>query len=171
MNEISKFFEVLYSHFVLRDIAAKVLPGLVALASIATAIKTDVSPGLAEALDVPIAVQLVVLYGIGLAAGLLLQFIGMKTGLTRVHVWDDGEGKYSTSTSVKKAVKFILLSEKASDSLMRKRERMVVLKEMMGNYGIALIVVFVVNLAQAACNQAAISHLVIALVAGIAALF
>jgi len=169
VEEISKFFDFLYSHFVFRDIAAKVLPGLLALVSLGQALCPVAPDNLKSALEIPIVLQVVGLYGIGFAAGILLQFLGMKIGLTRTHVWQDADGKYSTSISVEKAVEFIVASEK-STPLSRKRERMIVLKEMMGNYGIALIIFSISRLLLIICDRHSVTDLVAAISCGIIAI-
>ncbi len=80
MDEISKFFKGLYYQFLLRDVVAKVIPGLlplIILGAIAGSILDDVfgfSLGIGSTL-----ISAIVLFGLGLMLGILLQFIGNRT--------------------------------------------------------------------------------------------
>ena len=82
MDEISKFFKGLYYQFLLRDVAAKVIPGLLILMAMIIFLTGDSAPwavitgffGAASSLTVTI-----VFFGLGLMLGMLLQFIGNRT--------------------------------------------------------------------------------------------
>ena len=127
MEEISKFFDTLYSHFVIRDIAAKVLPGLLALFSIVKIFRPDISYTSGLLVDIPDVFKAVVLYGVGFVSGVLLQYVGMKSGLTITHVWPKTEANTSEFNSVDRAISF-LVEVDSKHPLARKRERMIVLK-------------------------------------------
>ena len=152
MEEISKFFDTLYSHFVIRDIAAKVLPGLLALFSIVKIFRPDISYTSGLLVDIPDVFKAVVLYGVGFVSGVLLQYVGMKSGLTITHVWPKTEANTSEFNSVDRAISF-LVEVDSKHPLARKRERMIVLKEMTGNYALALIVLAVSSLIIAATSE------------------
>jgi hypothetical protein len=80
MDEISKFFKGLYYQFLLRDVVAKVIPGLlplIILSSMGGGISDNLfgfSLGTGSAW-----VNAIVLFGLGLMLGILLQYIGNRT--------------------------------------------------------------------------------------------
>lgn len=80
MDEISKFFKGLYYQFLLRDVVAKVIPGLLPLIVLGFAVGGvfndifDFSLGMGSTL-----INAIVLFGLGLMFGILLQFIGNRT--------------------------------------------------------------------------------------------
>ena len=80
MDEISRFFKGLYYQFLLRDVVAKVIPGLlplIILSLVGGGILDDIfgfSLGMGSTL-----INAIVLFGLGLMLGMLLQFIGNRT--------------------------------------------------------------------------------------------
>lgn len=82
MDEISRFFKGLYYQFLLRDVAGKVIPGLLILMAMIVFLTGDSAPwavitgffGAASSITVTI-----VFFGLGLMLGMLLQFIGNRT--------------------------------------------------------------------------------------------
>jgi hypothetical protein len=141
MSEISNLFKSLYSHFLLRDVAAKIIPGLINLFVIAALIAGDFKNLLHYLSKInPLALS-VLLYGVGLMYGLLLQHMGYSFRIIRTHVWkeENGSMKFSSSRSIENEIRFLKVAHK-NESLMRRRERFVVIKEISGNYAISLII-------------------------------
>jgi len=184
MDEISKFFKGLYYQFLLRDVVAKVIPGLLPLLPLILmnesisrgGIFGEISgglPGTGSSL-----VTAIILYGLGMMLGTLFQFIGNRTYTfgkrnvdwgpktvtirTRsfklphikfslpavdwtpivIHVWGSEE------ESIKKELEFLHYANLAEnrDYLLDKRDRLVVFKEMAGNYAAVFSLTFVIAL-------------------------
>lgn len=88
MNSIDKLIDSLYTHFLLRDITGKVLPGLGAGAVIVISLfphGMKVIKSLSRLQPVYLAI---ILYGVGLLLGLFLQHIGKYMKLNKVFIWD-----------------------------------------------------------------------------------
>ncbi len=181
MDEISRFFRGLYDQFLLRDVVAKVIPGLLPLFALSLLFPVRASSGSSSGYPLAIGSPLIiaiVLFGLGLMLGMLLQFIGNRTytfGKRNVdwgpktftvrsksftlphikfslpavdwtpiviHVWGSEE------ESIKKELDFrhyANLTENR-DYVLNKRERLVVFKEMAGNYAVAFSLAFVISL-------------------------
>lgn len=150
MNSVVSLVEALYSHFLLRDIAAKILPGLISLSVILIFLFPDSYVVLQEVLGYSVFVGVVVLYGIGLVFGMLLQSVAASRGIIHIHVWLDN-GKQNQTQSVNKAEEF-LIAANVYAPLLRKRERLAVLKEMAGNYFIAVLFLLIGLFAELALN-------------------
>ncbi len=184
MDEISRFFKGLYYQFLLRDVVAKVIPGLLPLLPLIL-MNESVSrggvfgeiggglPGTGSSL-----VTAIILYGLGMMLGTLFQFIGNRTytfGKRNVdwgpktftirdrsfklphikfslpaadwtpiviHVWGSEE------ESMKKELEFRHYANLAEnrDYILDKRDRLVVFKEMAGNYAAVFSLTFVIAL-------------------------
>lgn len=82
MDEISRFFRGLYDQFLLRDVSAKVIPGLLTLFGLSFLLSGGSSSlGVLDGI-VGAESSLVfsaVVFGLGLMLGMLLQFIGART--------------------------------------------------------------------------------------------
>jgi hypothetical protein len=181
MDEISSFFRGLYDQFLLRDVVAKVIPGLLPLIALSLLFTTGSTSGgdiiYALGIGSPL-VNAIVFFGLGLMLGMLLQFIGNRTyvfgkrnvdwgpktftirsrsfSLPKikfslpavdwtpivVHVWGSEE------ESMKKELDFRHFAKQMENReyVLTKRERLVVFKEMAGNYAVAFSLAFVISL-------------------------
>jgi len=145
MSEISKILDQLYTNFLLRDIVAKIIPGLL-LATSFILLLIDKNPIDFEWLeDVHPFAGIAFLYGFGMMLGMLCQFIGYRCLGIKIYVWPkDGRGD-EVEASLEKAIAFAKTTT-CRPKLARKRERLVILKEMAGNYSVVcfLTVIFII---------------------------
>ncbi len=181
MDGISKFFKRLYYQFLLRDVVAKVIPGLLPLIVVNFSLSGGSLlgniygnlPGTGSSL-----ITAIVLYGLGMMLGMFFQFIGNHTytfGKSNVdwgpktisirnrsfklpkikfslpavdwtpiviHVWGSEE------ESMKKELDFRHYANQTEnrDYVLDKRERLVIFKEMAGNYAVVFSLSFVISL-------------------------
>lgn len=147
MKEISNLFESLYSHFILRDVAAKSLPGSISLVALMGIIGSDPFYLFQQLVEQSILIASVVVFGLGLMFGMLFQTVASRMDLIVVHVWKNQEGIYDERLSLKQARSFLEVTENQL-ALSRKRERLVVLKEMAGNYSVSFLLIFIYLLLQ-----------------------
>ena len=168
MSQLSDAFDHLYTQFVLRDILAKFIPGLLTLAlglvlfspkGIHVAQRMQVGEGL---------IPILVLYGVSFMTGMLIQFVGMSLGLERIHVWPAPSSQESVRLSLQKARDF-LRDNGDKPALLRVRERYAILKEMAGNYGVAFLVIALLVLGKAATSHRGLDIPLFALGAGLVA--
>jgi len=148
MSQLSETLDRLYSDFLLRDILAKFVPGLLTLA---LALQLFAPRLLHSALRLAVAgplVPLVALYGVSFMAGMLIQFVGMWLRLERVHVWDGVSLEQRMQASLTRSREF-LRANSQQPALLRARERYAILKEMAGNYGVALLLAAVLLIVKA----------------------
>ena len=147
MKEISSIIDSLYSHFLLRDIMAKVIPGLLLPIFIIFFILPidphDLPVGLKWLAPKSPLIPIILLYGLGLLFATLYQYLGRIIRLVRIFVWTDASSKRKfhllrkKDLSVRKGVSFSFASVDVMD-LRRKRERLIIFKEMTGNYAVAM---------------------------------
>lgn len=149
--ELSNLFESLYSHFLLRDIAAKVLPGLISLGVLLGILNPESFEAIRDISAESVLVAIVILYGLGFGFGMLIQSLGAWSGVIWIHAWQDSHGNPDQKLSLKRAEDFTVAA-KDHASLLRKRERLVILKEMAGNYAIAILFIVFYVVVQAALN-------------------
>jgi hypothetical protein len=160
MSDLGSLAQALYSHFLLRDIAAKVIPGLIA----ALTLSSYAFPGMSKFLNefftnsedqpfIVLAAVLVALYGFGLMFGMLLQFLGWQSRRIIIHVREGSTLDLSMRGSTIRTVQF-LTRAKGHGDLLRKRERLIVLKEMAGNYAVSFVVIIVTVLLGSFANRA-----------------
>ena len=173
MDEISKFFKGLYYQFLLRDIAAKVIPGLFILIAIISVIG-DGNVIYEAATELA---GIIFLFSIGLMLGLLLRFIGNRTYVfgkrniklgprtftVRGRSFTLGPIEFSLpdinwtpivlhawgseEESMKKELAFHHYANIENNNYVRtKRDRLVIFKEMAGTYAAAFSLVFVIVL-------------------------
>jgi uncharacterized membrane protein len=142
MSEISSLFESLYSHFLLRDIIAKVLPGLFGILAIFSMLIPGMKEPLQEFLNLPDLIIIVIVYGVSLLFGMILQFLASLFPCIKIHVWKGSDDKSSEEISLEKAVEFLDVA-KDRTNLLRKRERLAILKEMSANYAATLVLVLI----------------------------
>ena len=138
MRELSDLFESLYSHFILRDVLAKVLPGLIGLASIVSFFAPRPLIHLRSHLPEPGLTTVAILYGIGFMVGMLIQYLGALAPFIHIHVWREDTRRMTVETSLSRAAQF----QKAASGnqvLLRQRERFAVLKEMAANFAASLL--------------------------------
>jgi hypothetical protein len=181
MDEISRLFRGLYDQFLLRDVVAKVIPGLLPLVALSFLLPVGSSSGGISGYPLGMGsplVNAIVFFGLGLMLGMLLQYIGNRTytfgkrnvdwgpktfkirnrsfKLPRIkfslpaldwtpiviHVWGSEE------ESIKKELDFRHFAKQMEnrDYVLNKRERLVVFKEMAGNYAVAFSLAFVISL-------------------------
>ncbi len=149
MKEISSIIDSLYSHFLLRDIVAKVIPGLLLPIFIIVFIfgidPCDLPEELEWLTEISPLIQIILLYGLGLLFATLYQYLGRFLHLAKIFVWTDASSKRKfhlptrkKDLSVRKGVSFSFASVDMMD-LRRKRERLIIFKEMTGNYAVAMI--------------------------------
>ena len=137
MREISDLFESLYSHFILRDVLAKVLPGVIDLVAIAALFAPKSLRLLQYRFFEPGFFEVVAVYGISFMLGMLFQYLGSLTPFIHIHAWREESRQKTVVTSLSKAVEFQKTASK-DQSLLRQRERFAVLKEMAANYAVSL---------------------------------
>jgi hypothetical protein len=142
MSEISDFFESLYSNFILRDILAKVLPGLIGLVSLVILFVPKSLHLLRHVFTNLDLLSIVIIYGISFMFGMLIQFLGMLTPFIVIYVWKDDSRWLTREKSLSKAVEFQKAASKDCN-LLRQRERFAVLKEMASNYSVAVFLIFI----------------------------
>ena len=130
---MSEILDYLYSRFLLRDLLAKVVPGLITLFCIFAVFMRKPLWDLKIIFILPDLALILIIYSISFLAGMLLQFITMRIGLSVIHVWPGGEGVSRTEMSLLRAYKFVRKSA-SNDHLARVRERYTILKEMSGNF-------------------------------------
>ena len=145
MDELSDFFNSLYSHFLLRDIVAKVIPGLIGLAAVLSMLAPFGVLDMQRFAHISSFVQMILLYGLGFMFGMLIQYLVTKLPCVHVHVHDGKDNKARIEASLKKDVEFHKCAGN-QQFLSRKRERLVIIKEMGANYAGALIIVLIVFL-------------------------
>ena len=138
MRELSDLFESLYSHFIMRDVLAKVIPGLIAVLSLLALIAPHslrILPAHLRELDLLTAVFV---YGVSFMSGMLVQYLVSLAPFIRIHVWNEGKRQSTQDKSLAKAVEFHKVA--AHDpALLRQRERFAVLKEMAANFAGSLL--------------------------------
>jgi len=130
---MDKIFEYLYSRFLLRDLLAKVLPGLISLISLITIFSQKPSHLFQLLGSMPDLLLILFIYGLSFMFGMLLQYVAMRIGFIVIHVWPGKKGISRKELSLLMAQKFIL-SPSSNDHLARVRERYTILKEMSGNF-------------------------------------
>ena len=137
---MDRFFDSLYSQFLLRDLLAKVVPGLISLYAALSLFIREPESLLAHLARTSVIQVLVIAYGLSFMVMLLLQFLAERIGLISIFVWRKKSEKriVSVKRSLAKARAFELQND-GKDLILRQRERFVVLKEMAGNYGISLL--------------------------------
>jgi hypothetical protein len=129
------FFEGLYERFILRDIVGKVVPGFLVLLTLGSTFRwgarhfSDWTPEL---------LQLTLVYAVSFVIGTSLQFIGTKLGWIRTYVWpaEIKKKKVVRSSQEVSLTKYRALLNK-SQPIRLQRERLVVLKQVTGNFGMA----------------------------------
>jgi len=130
------FIDSLYTKFLLRDLLAKVVPGLLLLLGI-FGFFTRLIAGVVISLSVfNVFVALILVYGVSFIISMAIQFLGERTGLIQIYVWPKGNNKSSQEISLEK-YREILLLENLPISVLRQRERFTILKEMTGNFAIS----------------------------------
>ena len=145
MAQLSDALDHLYTQFVLRDILAKFVPGLLTIGA-GVVLVSPRGLHLAHRLHVGDGlIALLVLYGVSFMTGMFIQFIGMSLGLERIHVWKGPSAQARVRLSLQKAREF-LLDNAGEPALLRVRERYAILKEMAGNYGVAVLMIGLVTL-------------------------
>jgi len=150
MKEISSIIDSLYSHFLLRDIVAKVIPGLllpifiIFFFILPIDCHNNLLRGLKWVANKYPLIPIILLYGLGLLFATLYQFLGRFLRLASIFVWTDASSKRKfhlptrkKDLSVRKGVSFSFASVDVMD-LRRKRERLIIFKEMTGNYAVAM---------------------------------
>ncbi len=149
MSEISKILDQLYTNFLLRDIVAKIIPGLL-LATSFILLLIDKNPIEFKWLeDVHPFAGIAFLYGFGMMLGMLCQFIGYRWPpcclRIRIYVWPKGGRGDEMEASLEKLIAFAKTTT-CRPKLARKRERLLILKEMAGNYSVVcfLTVIFII---------------------------
>jgi len=142
MSDLSELVESLYSHFLLRDIAAKVIPGLLAFIIPFAMFSSDHRPVQRMLRSVNVLILLIIAYGFGLAFGMILQQLGSLVRLIKIHVWnnDPETGETSLDRSIGAEYRFLRVAQN-NKGWLRRRERLVILKELCGNYALSLTVV------------------------------
>jgi hypothetical protein len=133
MSGLNDAIEQLYSHFLLRDVLAKAIPGFLALLMLAAPLL-----GHHQERWLPFGrnlnwIAVLVIYGVGFLAGMMLQFLAQRIGLIQIHVWDKEARRSAPQVSVAKALHF-MLANTANATVFRVRERFAILKEMTGSY-------------------------------------
>lgn len=148
MSQLSDALDHLYTQFVLRDILAKFVPGLLTI-TLGFALISPKGLHIAHRLQVEDGlIPLLVLYGVSFMTGMFIQFIGMSLGLERIHVWDAPSSQERVRLSLLKGRDF-LRDNGGEPTLLRVRERYAILKEMAGNYGVALLIIALFALVRA----------------------
>ena len=138
MSDLSEFFESLYSHFILRDVLAKVIPGLIGLAAVLSLIMPRIAPRFLSQFRHLDLIAVVITYGVAFMFGMLLQYLGTRLPFLTIHVWEGDEKHTSVQVSLGNAAKF-MEAAKERPGLLRQRERLAILKEMSANYATALV--------------------------------
>lgn len=125
---MSNFFKYLYTKFLLRDVLAKAVPGFLVLAYLFH----NRIPVAYLKHDLPEIVVITVLYGLSFMTGMLLQFLGARFRLIRIHVHNNDVE--ATLINLKE----FLDNPQVTDRIRQQRERFVILKEMSGTYSTAV---------------------------------
>ena len=148
MTQLFDSLDHLYSQFLLRDILAKFVPGLLTLGLAVTLVSPKGLPLLHRLRLDAALVPLIVLYGVSFMSGMFIQFVGMSLGLQRTHVWPGSSSRERVTKSLQKAQAYIRANSD-QPALLRVRERYAILKEMTGNYGVAFLIGALLTLAKA----------------------
>lgn len=142
MREISNLFETLYSHFLIRDVLAKAIPGLIGFVSlIITVSPQSIRPLIYRILGTDL-LMIILLYGLSFMFGMLLQFLGSLTPFLIIHVWKADNRSSSIKLSLSKAVEFQKVAS-GNKAILRQRERLAVLKEMAANFAFSLFLMMI----------------------------
>ena len=133
MSSLNDAIDQLYSHFLLRDVLAKAIPGFIGLLVLGAPLL-----GHHQARWLPYGLTLnwivvLVIYGVSFLAGMMLQFLAHRIGLIQIHVWPKGAGGSAPQVSISKALTF-MVANTANATVLRVRERYAILKEMTGSY-------------------------------------
>jgi hypothetical protein len=142
MSDLADIFESLYSHFLLRDIVAKVIPGLLSVMIPLVICANDLEPVKELLKSLNLIALFVLIYGVGLAIGMILQQLGMLIPLIKIHVWksDSNDSDNSIARSTDAEVRFLKIAIQ-NRAMLRRRERLIILKEMCGNYAMAMLII------------------------------
>ena len=130
---MSELIDYLYSRFILRDLLAKVIPGLITIFSIVTALNLPPTIIFHSLFKLPDLILFIIVYGFSFMTGMLLQFIMMKLKLTVIHVWPGDKDLPAHELSLFMA-NALIKSPKSNGKILRVRERYTILKEMSGNF-------------------------------------
>ena len=153
MSDVSRFFELLYTQLLLRDLVAKVFPGcLVSLAVIFLVQgRPPDLPFYLRELNVHYPIWIVALFAYiwTFMVAILCQFVGMSVGLIRIHPWPPGDrfANWFAASDVQRSLRIarkFLSATRDLDTARLQRERFVVLKEATGNLGTALLLIAII---------------------------
>lgn len=142
MSDLADIVESLYSHFLLRDIVAKVIPGFFGLVIPFLMYSNDIRPILRSLRSISPLALFILIYGVGLAISMIMQQLGMLLRLIKIHVWekDSDDSDNSVARSIDAETRFLKVAIQ-NRAMLRRRERLIILKEMCGNYAMSLLII------------------------------
>jgi hypothetical protein len=142
MSDLDRVINSLYTHFILRDIAGKVLPGLLGGAGVLAGIlpnEYETIVGIVSSRN-PFFLG-VGLYGFGLMLGLWFQYLGERFLCTSVLIHGEKNDLSAMRETRAMEIKFFEYASIRKDIhpyIIRKREHLVIFKEMSANYAVAI---------------------------------
>jgi len=141
MGAFSSFFDNLYTKFLLRDLLSKAIPGFIAIAGIANTLGVNVLQLLNEDLNF---YGYLLLYGVSFAMGSLMQFAASNKliRVIKIHAGDEVSKDQSDEMTISlKRLKGFLVKYQKNQLILDQRERLVILKNMAGNYAVAFLLI------------------------------
>ena len=134
------FIDSLYSQFLLRDLLAKVVPGLILLLAL-FGFFANLLSGIVFSLSVlNILITLLLIYGICFVLSMTIQYFGGRVGFITIYVWPSNEDKSSLEVSLAKHQELLMVKD-LPKTVLRQRERFTILKEMTGNFALSFSII------------------------------